>query len=537
MHKLAHWRLENGERMKILDQLLGSTGLFSAIITQFKFRNMGFVGVGLILLWILSPIGGQASLRALDYGTIIESQPRTMYYLDWNSTYQPSQKTIEAEESSSESNFVASRLFTSALASTRAVQKSSMDSWGNVKIPMLERLSSPKDSDGWQSVDNSTNVTYSSLIGVPISAFSPTHNTTFSLETSYWVLDCPIIRDVGSDPDNWFLPGENNSLPSNKEEGWIVGFSRAWAISTPSSLGSNLGHEYDTNFTQRNIYYRGFDDDSGMSQNATKAECSISTTYVEVAGRCLSQNCAIMRMRASTKRHPPPVYALGMDNSAFMIEDFHSAVDPEIFQRPTPLERFFVNPYAPFTSTNKDNALHKIPNIEFSTSFAQLLNAYWQSSISLGQVTSGIPPDDEIPKEELHRNMTRDMSVYNTINATESRTIPVVKAQRLWLAALFVATGAMFLAGVFGLVLEATRKAPDFSLNVSSLTRDNPYIRLPAGGSTLDSLDRGRLLQNVRIRMGDVRPDDPVGYIAIASCDEEGRVTRLKEMERVRTFS
>ena len=95
----------------------------------------------------------------------------------------------------------------------------------------------------------------------------------------------------------------------------------------------------------------------------------------------------------------------------------------------------------------------------------------------------------------------------------------------------------MLMAGIFGLVLEATRKAPEFSLNVSSLTRDNPYIRLPSGGSTLDSLDRGRLLQNVRIRMGDVRSDDPVGYIAIASCDEKRRVMRLIELERARTFS
>jgi hypothetical protein len=223
---------------------------------------------------------------------------------------------------------------------------------------------------------------------------------------------------------------------------------------------------------------------------------------------------------------------------AFFMESFQSAVGVEVFRRPTPLQRFFVTPYSPFTGVNKDLELYKLSKESFATTFAQLMNTYWLAGINLGQTTTGLPPDDEILPKDLQRNMTlTNQQLYKTINAEESLIIPVVKAQRLWLAALFVATGAMLKAGIFGIVLEATRKAPEFSLNVSSLTRDNPFIRLPSGGSTLDSLDRGRLLQNVRIRMGDVRPDDPVGYIAIASCDEKGRVMRLTELERSRIFS
>jgi hypothetical protein len=522
--------------MKVLDQLLGSTALFSTIATQLKFRNMGFVGLSLILLWILSPLGGQASLRALDYGSISLSQSRTMYHLDWNSTFQASQITLDGPDSS-ESKFVADSLFMSALSSTKDVQQSGMDSWGNLKIPMLERLSSAEEQGGWRSVANSTNVTYSSLIGIPISTPSSLRNTTMTLETSYWMLECPILYHRPWNATGPRLAGENLTDSSDENPGWLVSTSGSWGMS--AKLSPNAIFEYDKNLTRRVINYFGYDDDSGKSSNQTAATCYMSTSYVEVEAECMRKNCIVTRIRPSTQPHPPPEFALGLDPyNANFVRMFQSSAAVEVLQRPTPLQRFFITPYSPFTSLNKDLRLYSLPKVSFAATLAQLMNTYWLASINLGQTTSGLPPDKDILPTDLQRNMSlADQQLYRTINATESLSIPVVKCQRAWLAVLFVATGVMLIAGIFGLVLEATRKVPDFSLNVSSLTRDNPYIRLPSGGSTLDSLDRGRLLQNVRIRMGDVRPGDAVGYIAIASCDGKGRVERLREMERARTFS
>ncbi|KAF2182828.1 hypothetical protein K469DRAFT_636229 [Zopfia rhizophila CBS 207.26] len=539
MHAIAHWRLENGERMKVLDQLLGSTGLFSAVITQLKFRNIGVVGLALIALWILSPVGGQASLRVLDYGTITNAWPRTMYYLDWNSTYQPGEKSMMGGDAS-EAMYIADGLFTSALTSTKDVQTSGMDNWGNLKIPMLERLSNlTQDSEGWRDVRQS-NVTYSSLIGIPTSAISSDYNTTFNLETPYWSLNCPVlyryISHNGS-RDEWSLPGENISEPLHASDNWVVGLSRSWGISSPDPKpGIN---EYDKNLTSRVFYYKSFDDDSGASPNGTKADCHMTTSYVEVVASCIGKNCSVTRMRPSTKPHPPPEHALGIDPyTVYFVRDFHGAVNPGSFQLPTAMQRYFVNPYAPFSHTGKDLALYNLSKTHFGDSLAQLMNTFWQASINLAQVTTGVPPVDEIPPSNLYRNLSYIMPrVYNRINATETQTIPVLKCQRPWLAALLMATGAMFLSGMFGLVLEFTRKAPDFALNISSLTRDNPYIHLPAGGSTLDSIDRGRLLQDVRIRLGDVRPNERIGYVAIASCDKEGKVVRLGTLEKGRVYS
>ena len=63
------------------------------------------------------------------------------------------------------------------------------------------------------------------------------------------------------------------------------------------------------------------------------------------------------------------------------------------------------------------------------------------------------------------------------------------------------------------------------------MTRDNSYIDLPPGGCTLDCLERTRLLEDVRVRLQGLAPDDAVGHIAFGSaetfCRGELRIGRL----------
>lgn len=51
------------------------------------------------------------------------------------------------------------------------------------------------------------------------------------------------------------------------------------------------------------------------------------------------------------------------------------------------------------------------------------------------------------------------------------------------------------------------------------MTRDNPHIDLPAGGCTLDCLERTRLLKDASVRLQDFAPDDAVGHIAFGSAE------------------
>lgn len=517
MHAIALWRLEHGERMKILDQLLGSTSIFATVVTQLKFRNIGFVGAGLIILWALSPIGGQASLRVLDFGTAITTQPQTMQYLNMNSTFEPADMGAMGEMDVESALFTGKALYGASLLSPLSTKVSAIDTWGNIKIPMIEHLSNlTQDSEGWYEVSGGNGTVFSSLIGIPTSTLRSEVNSTFNLDTSYWVLDCPVLQR----PTGGFiaLPGINSST-TQPNPGWVGGLSQSWALSTLDKY-YNLS---DTNITPRKLYYSSYDDDQKM----TYAECTMNTTYVEVQSACTGKVCAVNKIRQSTQPHPVPAYTLLYDFIlATYIGDFFGAVSSNMYT-PTPVQRYFVNPGSPFNNTPDGMLLYTVSKTSFTISLAQLMNTFWIAGIGLSSVPGGLTGT-----ANLH-NGTKTLATVATISTSRE----ILVCRRIWLAMLFVATGSMFIAGVFGLVLEFTRRAPDLAMNISSLTRDNPYIHLPPGGSTLDSVERSRLMQNVRVRFGDVATGHEVGYIAIASCDNEQEVGKLRGQNKERMYS
>lgn len=80
-HSILIWRLEQGERIGTLDILATSTSLTSTVTCQFQLRRFSPLGAGLILLWTLSPIGGQGSIRQIAIGETITTQQQSYEYL------------------------------------------------------------------------------------------------------------------------------------------------------------------------------------------------------------------------------------------------------------------------------------------------------------------------------------------------------------------------------------------------------------------------------------------------------------------------
>ena len=62
MKAIAAWRIEGATKVGILEQLLGSRAIGSAIFAQIRLKSFNLSGHLLVLLWMLSPFGGQASL-------------------------------------------------------------------------------------------------------------------------------------------------------------------------------------------------------------------------------------------------------------------------------------------------------------------------------------------------------------------------------------------------------------------------------------------------------------------------------------------
>src|SRR5690349_5066834 len=63
--KLATWKLERGTTLGLLESLIGSRTVGGTILTQIRLWPLTFLGLGLILIWLMSPMGSQAALRML----------------------------------------------------------------------------------------------------------------------------------------------------------------------------------------------------------------------------------------------------------------------------------------------------------------------------------------------------------------------------------------------------------------------------------------------------------------------------------------
>lgn len=83
----------------------------------------------------------------------------------------------------------------------------------------------------------------------------------------------------------------------------------------------------------------------------------------------------------------------------------------------------------------------------------------------------------------------------------------------------------LFVDAVGGIALKALAPVSDVLGYVSTLTKDNPYVDVPEGGSTLGGIERNLMRKDLKLRLGDVAPEnDRVGHIAIASLDRAKRL-------------
>jgi hypothetical protein len=88
----------------------------------------------------------------------------------------------------------------------------------------------------------------------------------------------------------------------------------------------------------------------------------------------------------------------------------------------------------------------------------------------------------------------------------------------------------LFMAAVISLILAAgLTTAPDILGYISTYLRDNPYCEVYAPHN-LDGLDTARILGDAHIIVGDVKGEESIGHIAIAT---EGAGVRRLERKRV----
>ena len=500
---LAAWRLEIGTSVGFAEQMMGSRTISSAIVTQFKLKALNLTALFLILLWALSPVGGQATLRAVGTRISIQHTSRLMSYVNINTAFQNYASVWSDVEETVNSAFLAT------LASPVDSRRAEQDLWGNVRIPILEYTNGfdIKNESAWLEVTSSTAPVFSSLIGVPM-GFQPLNpnkttafgNASLTMETAYWLLDC-------------------SPLQAGPQQFGKLGLTTA---RRPERVMKDSAVVMARNITL---------DSRGRRSDSLRTTCSIITSYVQVNVSCIQDSCTVSKIRRSPVGESVAKWtALDISESGttLFLQYLNTSSTPSRHRQRTALEGYLIDPDSPFTAAMKSDVeewdLTMISVQDLSLRFSQLLNTYWIMNIApFAIVNNNVASSPNSGYQDWAP--TPELLGYNIGNATVDtmKNITVLQYHRIWLGLLLLASIVLFACAVAALFTGMLRRAPDILDSFSSLTRDNDFMttQLQQGGSYLDGSERARLIRNVRVKLGDVAQEEDVGHIAIGTVGEK----------------
>lgn len=195
--------------MQTLEQLIGSQSFFASVERQFGLRRVDFLGIAIISAWLLSPLGGQSSLRLLSTqpSTAVIDAPIKYYGVD-----QFAKDSLFSEHMEEYSWAQYAPLYMTALQTSRQTYNKPTDLFGNIRIPDLLSLDTTSQasnlSSQWHDVVDSMKTTYSSLLGVPTIDVPQIGNVSFTLESSYWQVRCSAFTRGAP----WGSPSNDSSV-------------------------------------------------------------------------------------------------------------------------------------------------------------------------------------------------------------------------------------------------------------------------------------------------------------------------------------
>ncbi|KIW02632.1 uncharacterized protein PV09_06073 [Verruconis gallopava] len=525
---LAHAKLEAGARVLTLEHLLHSRSVFSTFTAALSLRSFHVITPLLLLLWALSPLGGQASLRIVSTQPAYTIVPHNFTYLAYASAF-----SNEGEGSPSANLLTPiNAAFTSALVTSKSSKEAHQDPYGNIKIPIYGSLppSTGVDATEWREIaDDGSKVTWSSLTGIPIAGLPTTGISNFTMNTGYMYSTCNVDGEE-ADLNLLSLSNSTNYAPS----GGYSGANFAIAASFLTYLGAP-----PANFTFRALASEDFT----ANKTLTVANCTMSMEYVELQVRCDGATCKSLRARPAPTpaTHIQSFYAEaakkinltdytplnglaqpGVSVTSFW-KNFVNSTNPSIACDTSTcttsgIEGYLVDPNSPFSFTTTP-LIWQQGNELISQRFTQLINTYWINSVAPRSTTGNFSGPTEASTNAYNTD-----SFVGTIQTAQE----VLKVNMVWLVILLVAAAAMFLCGIYSSLMGMRRRGPDILDSFTALLRDNPYVQDEHYSSMEDASAQARRLRNTVVQLGDVRHADEVGHVAVGWANSTGPLDPLK---------
>jgi hypothetical protein len=562
--------------------------MFDAILSQFYLARFSVVASALMLLWALSPLGGQASLRLMYKTNITATYDQGLRYMDTGTL-----GNIFANEAFINSNDIAPdgqgmpltipALYQAAVVQSLEYKLSPRDIWGNVKIPRLDRLDqSLADADGWINftTPSSSVESFSSLLGLPILNVPQTGVVEFTVESVYIALDAPDKVTFGPKQyysDNIYVfVGMNVTCPTciNWEHNevdqkleiarWMLLYGEPFpqpdaTVMANASYSAPRTIRFDSGI-------KGSDDNDSDSGMVTFL-CPVTQHFVETTIRCTFGNCAAVRARPSTADHRNKNVTSFDLWGTFALDMISRVSNAKAMSVSSPSELFMNDSIAtPIRSGIQSAVGENFANLTrvdrglLADRASMLLNTALQTFMAPAGFTGDLPTSNlslyglphipangvnvtlawlnvtvagpgsvgEIlatPEELVHAEILSDAHfIAADTTATVTQFTEVYRADYAWVAVLVISSSVLVITGVAGMALGSYVRAPDVFDPLIGLTYNNPHLDVPGHHSTLSATDRARLLRQLTVRLGDVQPYSEMGKISLGQTAEVKRL-------------
>jgi hypothetical protein len=307
----------------------------------------------------------------------------------------------------------------------------------------------------------------------------------------------------------------------------------------------------------------------GNDQGLNIARCQLFQRHVEALVTCIGSQCAVIKLRKSlSDMRPDALTALEyfpvMDSFA---REFPTAI--KFNEGSSPTELFMANtstfPFVQKVGRLFPNEVYtdlsRVPIDTFSRRLSLVLNTYYQlstqSSGYFGSLTGNLSAygPDTLPVTDANVYLPANLSATGhtffdwftkfqqavvdldspfigaTTNATTTSKREIFVCNFAWLTLLFAASTIILMTGSVAVILKRKTLGPEMFGFVSSMTYENPWVKVPEGGTMLDAMERTRLLKDVEVHVGDVCGDETVGHIAFAAG------VPVRQLERGRLYS
>jgi hypothetical protein len=434
---------------QVLEQLHGSQSLAGTITRLAELRFVHVLGIGMILVWALSPLGGQSALRLL---SIVPSSEFDQQQVSYAQIANGSSIWLSGSDNG-EVQPAVTALFSAALLGAEQNTNETEDLWGNPKIPFFDELPEDEGPDGWRTVKNGTVPRYSSLIGVRLQGLCDDCKMTLPLETSYQTLSCKNVK-------YGLAPNETMPFLGYPWTGWLGNMSDPFAgspypgaqirpatffIGCNSYLSDQKPHPAEPVSLLYTTAVFPFGEDGVQKRASSVYNCTLETRRVEAEVACEGKSCKVNRMRKSTIDPRPTNWTpwhgdtIGFRALAQFFPFAAGYTDQEL-QQANPTDNFIFGESQPYNYT-RFPVRNSTSDEYVSRRLTLALNTVYQASMMPFSVANGNaykplkckPGDGEQLLDDRTWTFVDDCNDMNFTTATTERTFEVYKANMVWI--------------------------------------------------------------------------------------------------------